>query len=121
MEFVLHFIFKFVMSFPGKFFFSAVVCIVFHSVCCLSIISGSACILVICRQYAVILCSKGWLDMKLIVVSFVVGFRLMSISRLDGFLINGRSKKLKQLLFTRVGLSCRFGCIWFMYSWMHLR
>jgi hypothetical protein len=23
-----------------------------------------------------------------------------------------------QLLFSCVGLSCRFGCIWFMYSWM---
>jgi hypothetical protein len=36
-------------------------CIVFHSVFCLSIVSGE-CILLMWYWYAAILCSVGWLD-----------------------------------------------------------
>jgi len=112
-------VFRFVMSFSGK-MFHAMACIVFHSDCCLSVVSGSDCILVMWYQKAAILCSVGWLDRKLIVVSVVVGFRHISISRLIGFRIIKRLRKFIQLLFSCVGLSWRFRRIWFMYSWMVL-
>jgi hypothetical protein len=93
------------MSFSGKLLFRAMACIVFHSDCCLSIVSGSDCILVMWYWQDAILCSVGWLDRKLIVVSVVVGFRYISISRLVGFRIIKRSTKFMQLLFSCVGLS----------------
>ena len=109
-------IFKFVVSFLGKLLFCAMACIVFHSACCLSIVSGSEYILVIWYWYAAMLCSVGWLDRKLIVVLVVVVFRCISISRLEGFLIIRRSRKFMWLLLSCVGLSWRFGCICFMYK-----
>ena len=48
------------------------------------------------------------------VVSVVVGFLNMLISRLEGFLIIKRSRKLMCLLFSSVGLNCRLVCIWFI-------
>jgi len=38
---------RFVMKYYGKLFFCAMLFIVFHSVCCLSIVSGSDCILLL--------------------------------------------------------------------------
>ena len=49
------------------------------------------------------------------VVSVVVGFRSMSIYSLFGFRIMRRSRKLIRPLFSCVGLSFMFFCIWFMY------
>ena len=98
------------MSFTGKLLFRAQVCIVSHSICCLSAVGSVDMI-----WYAAILCSAGWLEQKLIVVSVVVGFRHMSVSRLVGFRIIKRSRKLMLLLLSCVGLSWRFGCNWFMY------
>jgi len=48
------------------------------------------------------------------VISVVVGLRNMSISRLDDFRIISRSRKLMHPLFSYVGLSFLFVCIWFM-------
>ena len=102
----------------GLFLFCAIDCINFHSVCCLSFVSSNETILVTWYPYAAVLCTVGWLDKKLMVVSVVVGFLNMSISRLEEFLIIRRSRKLIHLLFSCVGLSCRLLCIWFMYLWM---
>ena len=52
--------------------------------------------------------SVGWLHKKLMVVSVVVGFRYMSISRLNGFRIIKRFRKFILLLFSYVGLKWRF-------------
>jgi hypothetical protein len=64
------------------------------------------------------LCSVGWFEEKLMVVSVVVGFRYMSISRFIAFLIISKSRKLILLLASCVGLSCMSLCIWFMYVMM---
>ena len=87
-------------------FFYAIGFINFHSVFCLSFVSGNETILVIWYLYAAGLCSVGWVDEKLMVVSVVVGFLNMSISRFEGFLIIGRSRRLMRLLFSCVGFSC---------------
>ena len=47
-----------------------------------------------------VLCSVEWLDRKLMVVSVVVGFRYMAISRLDWFQIIKRSMKFILSLFS---------------------
>ena len=91
--------------------------IAFYSVCCLCVINGKDCILVIRYRYAASLCSLGWLDMKLMVVFVVVGFLYISTSKVEGLLII-RSWKLMRPLFSCVGFNCRFACILFMYSWM---
>ena len=54
------------------------------------------------------------------VVSVVVGLRNMSISRLDGFRIMRRSRKVIDPLLSCVGFSYMFVCIWFMYLLMRL-
>ena len=61
-------------------------------------------------------CSIGWFEEKLIVVSVVVAFRYMSISGFIVFLIISRSRKRILLLVTCVRLSCVPLCIWFMYE-----
>jgi len=61
-----------------------------------------------------ILYSMSWFEKKLMVVSVVVGLQNMSISRLDGFRIISRSRKLIHPLFSYVGLSFMFVGIWFM-------
>jgi hypothetical protein len=58
----------------------AMSCILIRSVFLFSKVSGRAVILLIRWRYAAILCSVGWFDMKLIVVSVAVGLRWMSIS-----------------------------------------
>jgi hypothetical protein len=73
--------FNFCSRFRGKLFLVARCCIVFHSFCFFSDVSGRRCILVIWYLKAAVLCSNGWLDSKLIFVSVVVGFLYMSISR----------------------------------------
>jgi hypothetical protein len=55
-----------------------------HSTCLLSAVTGRNIILLIRKQYAAILCSVGWLEVKLIVISVVVGFLNMSISIFGG-------------------------------------
>jgi hypothetical protein len=59
---LFHLYFQICYKFPGKLLFCAMVFIAFHSICCLSIVSGSVCILLIWYRYAAILCSVGWLD-----------------------------------------------------------
>jgi len=73
--------------------FCAISCINVHFLF-LSGFSGSECILVMCYLNAATLCSLGWFEKKLKVVSLVVGLRNMSISRLDGFRMRSRSRKL---------------------------
>ena len=60
----------------------------------------------------------GWSENKLKFVSVVAGLRNMSISRLDGFRIMSRSRKLIHPLFSFVGMSFMSVCIWFMYVLM---
>jgi hypothetical protein len=73
------------------------------------------CILVIWCLKVATLCSVGWFERKLMVVSAVVGFQNMSISRLDAFWIISRSTKFIRPLPLYVGLSFMFVCIWFMH------
>jgi hypothetical protein len=54
---------------------------------------------------AAVLCSKGWLDSKFIVVSVVVGFLYMSISRCGGFQFMFMSRKFMFPFSSCVGLS----------------
>jgi uncharacterized membrane protein len=63
--------------------------IIFHSFCFFSAVSGRVCILVMWCLKAAVVCSKGWLDSKLMVVSVVVSFlsTCMSISRCGGSLL----------------------------------
>ena len=68
----------------GNLLFLAMVIVFCHSTCLLSAVRGRDIILFIRKRYAAILCSVGWLGVKLIVVSVVVGFLNMSISILRG-------------------------------------
>jgi hypothetical protein len=63
----------------------AMCCVVFHSFCFISAVSGRRCILVIRYVNTAVLCPKGWLDSKLIVVSAVVDFLYISVSRCGVF------------------------------------
>jgi hypothetical protein len=58
--FAVFVIFSFVTTFFGKLF--AMALIVFHSVSCLSVVSGRDFIRLMYSLYAAILCSVGWLD-----------------------------------------------------------
>ena len=53
--------------------------------------------------------------MKCIVVSVVVGFRYMSISKCMLFLLIVRLRKLMHPLDSGVGLNCRLACIVLVY------
>ena len=57
----------------------------------------------------------GRFEEKFIVVSVVVSFRYISFLRVDILHIMSRSRKLIQLLFLYVGLSCLSVCTWFIY------
>ena len=75
-----------------------------------------------------ILCSIGWFERKLMVVSVVVGLRNMLISKLDCFRITRSSRTLIHPLLSFVGLSfmlCVFGlCIcwwgWGLFVWCRI-
>ena len=88
----------------GKTFW-AISCINVHSFCFLLGVSGRECILVMWCRNAATLCSTGWFERKLIVLSVVVRLRYMPLSRLDVFLIMSKSRKFIHLLFSYVGLS----------------
>jgi len=77
------------------------------------------CIMVMWYLKAEILCSMVWFEKKLMVLSVVVGFWNMSISRLDGFRIISRTRKLIHPLFSCVTLSFIFVGIWFMCVFSH--
>jgi hypothetical protein len=66
------------------------------------------------RLKAAVLCSKGWLDSKLMVVSIVVGSMYMSISRCRGFQFMFRSRKFMFQFSSCVRLSFMLLYIWFM-------
>ena len=61
-----------VVGFVGNCFFVALCCIIFYCFCFFSAVSGRRCILVMWYLKAIVLCSKGWLDSKLIVVSVLL-------------------------------------------------
>ena len=88
---------------------------VVHSFCFLLDVSGIECILEILYLYAAVLYSMDRFDVKLIVVSVVVGFRYMSVSRFSVFLIISKSRKLILVLVSCVELSCMSLCTRFMY------
>ena len=56
-------------------------------------------------RYAANLCSSGWLERKLMVVSVDVGLWKMPMLRWVGFLVMGRSRKLMVFADSIVGLS----------------
>jgi len=85
--------------------FFATVCIIPHSFCFFSAFSRRQCILEIWNLKAAILCSVGWLEWKLIVVSVVVGFLYMSISRVVWLHVIFKSRKSMELWVLWVGLS----------------
>ena len=60
----------------------------------------------------------GWFERKLMVLSAVVGLRIMSISRLGCFRIMSRSRKLIHPLFSYMALRFMSVCIWFIYVLM---
>jgi hypothetical protein len=62
------------------------------------------------NRYAAILCSWGWLDKKLIVVSVTVGFWYIPSLRKGGFLVMVRCRKLIELLISMVGVSWMLLC-----------
>ena len=74
--------FSFCRSFCGKLLFRAISCINVHSFCFLFDVSGRECILVVWCLTAETLCSTGWFERKLMVLSVVVRLRNMSISDL---------------------------------------
>jgi len=59
-------------------------CIMVHSFCFLSDVSGSECILVMQYLNAAILCSIGWSEKKLMVVSVLLGFSEYIILNFSG-------------------------------------
>jgi len=69
--------------------------------------------------YAANLCSSGWVDVKCMVVSVVVGFLHMSISMFVFLLVIVRSRKLMWPSDSSVGLNCRLLWIVFMYCVRH--
>ena len=71
-----------VMSVWGKLLFCAITCIVAHSFCFLLGFSGIKCILEMWYLYAAVLCSMGWFDVNLTVLSVVVDFRYIYTLRL---------------------------------------
>ena len=102
------------MSCQGKLLL-AIVSIFCHSVFLLFVVRGSVNILWIRWRYAAILCSVGWLEVKLIVVSVVVGLRNMSMSIAVGCRISSRSRKFMVLFCSCVGVKCRLGCTYLVY------
>ena len=66
--------FNFIMSCGGNLLLLGIVSIFCHSIFPLFVVRGSVNILWIRCRYAAILCSVGWLEVKLMVVSVVVGF-----------------------------------------------
>jgi len=76
--------------FCGKLLFLATSFIDVHSFCFFFGINGKECVLVMWYLKVEILCSIGWFGKQLMVVSVVVCFRNMLISRLDGFWIINR-------------------------------
>jgi hypothetical protein len=97
------------------YFFAAMFCIIFHSFCFFSAVRGRRCIHVIWYLKAAVLCSKGRMDLKLIIVSVAVGSLYMSISRCAGFRFMFRSRKLMFPFSSCNGLSFMLLCIWFMW------
>ena len=108
--------FNFIMSCEGKFLLLAIVSIFYHSIFLLFVMRGSVNILWIRWRYAAILCSVGWLEVNLIVVSVVVGLRNMSMSIAVGCRISSRSRKFMVLFCSSVGVKCRLVCILFIWS-----
>ena len=92
-----------------------------HSFCFLFDVSGSECILVMQYLNAAFLCSIGWFEKKLIVLSVVLGFRNTSFSILVGFLIMSRSKTFICPLFSYVVLNFMSLCVWFMFVVIKVR
>ena len=70
------------------------------------------------QRQAAILCSVGWLEVQLIVVSVYVGFRKMSISIWVGCRIISRSRELTLFLCLKVRVNCRLGCTLFVWLWI---
>ena len=82
----------------------AVCVICCHCLSCCSLHSGSMYNLWIRYRYAAILCSSGWLERKLMVVSVEVGLRKMPVLRWAGLLFMERSSKLMVFVDSIVGL-----------------
>jgi hypothetical protein len=106
-----------VIGFVGNF---VAMCCINFTLCFFSAVSGRRCILATWYLKAVVLCSNGWLDWKLIVVSVVVGFLYISISGCGDFQSMFRSRKFMFPFSSCVRLSFLLLCIWFMWVSMSL-
>jgi hypothetical protein len=83
-------------------------------------LSGSncrECVLDIWNLNVAVLCSMGWLEMKLIIVSMVVGFLYISISSFVCLRDIVKSRKSMELWVSYVGLSFMLLFILFMYKY----
>jgi hypothetical protein len=108
--------FSFRRSFCGKLLFCAIICINVPSFCFLFGVSRRECILIMWWLNAATLCSMGWYERKMVFVSVVVFLQNMSVSMLDGFTIMSRSRKLIHPLFSSVGLSSIYVCMYLVYE-----
>jgi hypothetical protein len=84
-----------------------------HSASSLSGERGRSVIRLIRYRYAASLCSVGWFEVKLMVVSVVVGLRYMSMLKAAGSRVINRSRKLMLLFCSGVGVNFKLGCILF--------
>ena len=66
------------------------------------------------RSESAILCSMGWFERKLIVVSVVDGLQNMSVSRFVCLCVIVKSRKFIYMLFSYVRLSFMLPCIWYV-------
>jgi hypothetical protein len=79
--------------------------------CFLSGERGRSVIRLIRYRYAASLCLVGWFEVKLMVVSVVVGLRYMSLSMAVGSWVISRSRKLMLLFCSGVGVNFKLGFV----------
>ena len=77
--------FRLCKRFCEKLLFLAISCISVHSFYLFLGVNGRECNLVIWYLKAAIFCSMWWFEKKLMIVSVVIGFRNMPISRIMAF------------------------------------
>ena len=98
--------------------FLATDCVISHSVCFLSGLRGTECILLMWNVKAASFCSMALLESQLTVVSVAVGLLYMSTASLVCLRVIVRSRKAMELCSSYVGLSFMLLCILFIYVLM---
>ena len=92
--------------------FLATDCVISHSVCFLSGLRGTECILLMWNVKAASFCSMALLESQLTVVSVAVGLLYMSTASLVCLRVIVRSRKAMELCSSFVGLSHIYICIY---------